>query len=154
MRVVGLAFLLALVAACGKDSGESAVRAARWDIDKDENLAVPVCAECGEVLDRDRSDCVKCGTLFKIEPKTIDCPECAGRKTCTHCGEGQTCAVCEGSGKCTVCAATGALDGSSCPDCDGAKSCGACAGPGATCERCEGTRTCANCDGEGTITLR
>ena len=64
MRVVGFAFLLALVSACGKDPDESAVRAARWEIDESENLAVPVCAECGEVLDRDRSACTKCGTLF------------------------------------------------------------------------------------------
>jgi hypothetical protein len=152
------AFLLAVCWACGSEepaaTGEPVV--ARWDINEDENLAVPVCGKCGDVLDRTKTACPKCDTPFKIEPKTIDCPECTGSKQCIHCGDAAACVACDRTGHCVLCEGTGKLDGNACPDCQGSKKCAACAATGGAvkCERCAATRTCSNCDGKGKITLR
>lgn len=139
-------------AACGdKEEAAAATRDAVWEIHEDENLAVPVCAACGEVLDRSGTACAQCETPFRIVAKTIDCPECAGDKACIHCGDGAACLACDGTHQCAPCDGSGLLDGAACPECAGAKKCTAC--ESGTCDRCAGGR-CANCDGTGSITLR
>jgi len=139
---------LACLAACSRGAGGTKPLAARWDIDEAANLAVPVCAGCGAVLDRGASACAGCGKAFVIEAKTIPCPECAGAKTCAHCDD---CPACEGTHACALCDGTGTFDGAECPDCGGDGGCPDCAAPG---EHCSGTAVCANCNGTGSITLR
>ena len=139
--------LFACLAACS-GGDETKPAAARWEIDEAANLAVPVCAGCGEVLDRGASACAGCGTAFVIEAKTIPCPECAGKKGCVHCN---ACAACEGSNECALCEGSGTFDGDDCTDCGATGECADCA---RECDRCAGGGTCANCDGTGSITLR
>ena len=154
MRCACLSLLVLVVAACGDK--EAAERLdARWDINDEDNLAVPVCAACGGVLDRSKDACPDCNKPFRIVEKTIDCPECQGSKTCVHCGAASKCVACDGTQKCALCEGSGRFDGKNCPDCTGKGHCAECAsGASATCERCAGSHECSNCDGKGTITLR
>ncbi len=151
--------LLAFAAGCGGSDTEATTvptRTARWDIDHDANLAVPVCPDCGEAIARDHLHCDKCKVDIRIEAKTIPCPECAGKKMCVHCGAHHSCATCDGTHNCACCEGTGRLDGEACPDCGGSKACTEC-GPGVTrpvCEACNGDEACTNCAGKGTITLK
>ena len=150
-RAIPLSLLLGL-AACSSESDDGAAAVtAEWEINADENLAVPVCGKCGEVLDRTKPACTACQTVHRIEAKTISCPECAESRKCVHCGEGTECLACDGSHKCILCEGSGKLGDEVCPDCAASGECARC--KIAECERCANSGTCANCDGKGTITL-
>jgi hypothetical protein len=131
---------LLLLAACST-SRPSGSPAARWEIDEDQSVAVALCPRCGEPVARDGTRCGGCGGAYRIEPTTIDCPECRdGTAT-------PTCEACEGTGKCAICEGTGTFEGAVCPECEGRSACPDCAGA-AKPHRCE------NCGGTGRIELK
>lgn len=132
------AFLL-LLAACSNPRAAEAP-AARWEIDEDANLAVPLCPRCSDPVLRKESACPSCGARYRIERKSIDCPECEGGRVTPRC------AACEGTGRCSVCDGSGGFEGKPCPECEGRKTCGDCAST-------PPPRACDNCGGTGTITL-
>ena len=74
MRVL---LLLLAVAACSSPKPKEGA-AARWEIEKEENLAVPVCPQCEAPVLRTEAKCAKCGAQCHVGEKTIDCPECRG----------------------------------------------------------------------------
>ncbi len=164
MRLICLTLLVACTGCGDAPDNKKAPDAdgplvAKWVLDHEANLAVPVCAHCATPLERSHKQCDKCGNAFVIKSKTIDCPECEGKKHCAHCAVDHKCDVCEGKGHCTVCEGAGKVDGETCPDCDGKNHCAACAehaahGKDAKCEHCDGSHECANCANHGTIELK
>ena len=158
-RVLLVVLAALFVVACSDSSQEPAgtagPQAARWDLDEDANVAVPVCPGCGELAERPGATCEKCGVHYVVEPKEIPCPECEGNAKCVHCGDAAVCVACDGSGHCAICEGSGTFEGEECPECEGAKACTECSTDNArACERCGNTGKCANCDATGTITLR
>ena len=145
--------LLLVLGACSSESDDGAATVtAKWEINADENLAVPVCGKCGEVIDRTKPACTTCQTVHRIEAKTIPCPECAESKKCVHCGAGAQCLACDGSHACVLCEGDGKLGDEACPDCAASGACAEC--KATECERCGNTGDCVNCDAKGTITLQ
>lgn len=116
--------------------------AARWEIDRKANLAVPVCPKCEEPVTRKETRCAACGAAYHIEPKAISCPECDGG-SCPS-----VCEACEGTRKCAICEGTGTYDGKTCPECEGQKTCPDCHG-----REEPAKHACGNCGGTGRIEL-
>ena len=85
-------FAALFAVACSDSSQEQAgttePKVARWELDEDANVAVPVCPGCGELAERPGATCAQCGTHYVVEPKEIPCPECTGNAKCIHCGDG------------------------------------------------------------------
>ena len=158
-RILLVVFVALFAVACSDSSPDPATttgpQAARWELDEEANLAVPVCAGCGELAERPGGTCAQCGAEYVVEAKEIPCPECAGNAACVHCGDAAVCVACEGSGHCAICEGSGTFEGEGCPECEGGKACTECSSKTArACERCDNTGKCANCDASGTITLR
>jgi hypothetical protein len=133
--------LLLVIAACAS-SKPAEGPAARWEIDKEDNLAVPVCPRCGAPVLRDETKCAGCGAACHVEGKTVECPECRGGETTTPCE------ACEGTGKCAICDGTGTFEGKTCPECEGKRTCPDCHG-----KEHGGKHACENCGGTGRIEL-
>lgn len=115
MRALSLALF---VAAC------AAPQPARWDIDVDENLAVPRCAHCAAAVPLDGERCPRCDHVYSIESRTIPCPHCAGSGMAPL---GPLCEACEDTGRCPICEGGGVFQGEVCPECEGDKTCRDCA---------------------------
>ena len=153
--------LLAACTSASSTSDPSVLLEARWEIDEDANLAVPVCPSCGDVADHADGIC-SCGQHYVIPDHAIDCPDCAGAATCAHCHAPDAgtakhdCVACDNTGHCPICDGSGQHDGETCPECDGGKGCGACAQaakakPG--CKHCDDSGSCSNCGGTGKLQL-
>lgn len=161
-----LASLLVLftLGACSKGASSDAPVEVRWEQNDDENLAVPICPECGDVADHADNVCA-CGVHYTITETEIDCPDCDGAAACAHCAVGadgkakHDCIGCDNSGHCPICDGSGEMDGDVCPECDGKKTCGPCegaakrvaAGGESGCAHCASTAKCANCEGTGKL---
>ena len=129
--------LLPLLAAC------VSMRPAGWEVDVDANVAVAHCPDCGAPVPVDGARCEECGAGYRIEPKTITCPHCAGSKLEPL---PPVCVACEDTGHCAICEGAGTFEGKSCPECEGAGTCPDCsvADPAkapvrAACPHCLGT---------------
>ena len=134
--------VLVALAACSSPKPKEGP-AARWEIEKEENLAVPLCPHCEKPILRTETKCPACGAVCHVGEKAIDCPECKGGGKVA-----ETCEACEGTGKCAICEGTGAFEGAKCPACEGQKTCPDCLG-----KEPAAKHTCANCDGSGKIEL-
>ncbi|MCK6461281.1 MAG: hypothetical protein L6Q95_15465 [Planctomycetes bacterium] len=134
MRSLSLLFLFA--ACSSPEAGEA--RTARWEIDGDGSYAVALCPHCDAPVAHDGRRCAGCGAAYRVEPTTVECPECLGT---AHA----LCEACEGTGKCPICEGSGDLDGATCPECGGGKGCPDCAGAPA--------HACGNCLGKGSVKI-
>lgn len=134
--------LLLAVAACSSPKPKEGPPA-RWEIEKEENLAIPVCPRCEAPVLRTEAKCAQCGAACHVDAKTVDCPECKGTGKVAP-----ACEACDGAGRCAICEGTGAFEGAACPACEGKKGCPDCEG-----KEPAAPRACANCAGTGKIDL-
>jgi hypothetical protein len=130
--------VLLLAAACSSPKADEA-RTARWEIDGDGSYAVALCPRCEDPVPHDGRRCAGCGAAYRVEPTTVECPECRGTAQAS-------CEACEGTGECAICGGSGAFEGATCPECEGGKRCPDCADAP--------PHACGNCLGQGRIGIR